>query len=241
MKWVAEHSTSLQSSRTYRAKGMTFFPCRFLILVIWVDLLNSVKQKRIILPQVLSPDKSVLNVAVAQYSYEPKGNSAIQLVRSNKYYVLQEGDSDWWKVRDLEGSEGFVPSTYLRKLPVNDEEPRENASVSGQILAEKQSIAKHESKKGTVRHYHAHKTPDNKYYLTENHCFESIPKLYTTISITQTELKQEEIVLLRELGSGQFGVVHLGKWNGQYDVAIKMIKEGAMSEDEFIEEAQTMM
>uniref|UniRef100_A0A8B9SFD1 Serine-threonine/tyrosine-protein kinase catalytic domain-containing protein n=1 Tax=Apteryx owenii TaxID=8824 RepID=A0A8B9SFD1_APTOW len=50
------------------------------------------------------------------------------------------------------------------------------------------------------------------------------------------ELKREEIVLLRELGSGQFGVVHLGKWKGQYDVAIKMIKEGAMSEDEFIEE-----
>lgn len=55
------------------------------------------------------------------------------------------------------------------------------------------------------------------------------------------ELKREEIVILRELGSGQFGVVHLGKWKGQYDVAIKMIKEGAMSEDEFIEEAQTMM
>lgn len=55
------------------------------------------------------------------------------------------------------------------------------------------------------------------------------------------ELKWEEIVLLRELGSGQFGVVHLGKWKGQYHVAIKMIKEGAMSEDEFIEAAQTMM
>lgn len=55
------------------------------------------------------------------------------------------------------------------------------------------------------------------------------------------ELKREEIVLLRELGSGQFGVVHLGEWKGQYDVAIKMIKEGAMSEDEFIEEARTMM
>lgn len=55
------------------------------------------------------------------------------------------------------------------------------------------------------------------------------------------ELKREEIVLLRELGSGQFGEVHLGKWKGQYDVAIKMVKEGAMSEDEFTEEAQTMM
>ena len=34
---------------------------------------------------------------------------------------------------------------------------------------------------------------------------------------------------------------HLGKWQGQYDVAVKMIKEGSMSEDEFFQEAQTMM
>lgn len=55
------------------------------------------------------------------------------------------------------------------------------------------------------------------------------------------ELKREELTLLKELGSGQFGVVHLGKWKGQYEVAIKMIKEGSMSEDEFFQEAQTMM
>jgi predicted Ser/Thr protein kinase len=47
--------------------------------------------------------------------------------------------------------------------------------------------------------------------------------------------------LLKELGNGQFGVVQLGQWKGQYDVAVKMIKEGAMSEDEFFQEAQTMM
>ncbi|XP_050746737.1 cytoplasmic tyrosine-protein kinase BMX [Gymnogyps californianus] len=245
------------------------------------------------LPQVLSPEKSVLNTAVAQCNYEPEGNSAIRLVRSNKYYVLQEEDSDWWKVRDLEG---------------------ENSSVSEQTLAEEQSIAEHdwyagnisraqseqllrqkgkegafmvrkssqagmytvsvfskvpESKQGTAKHYHVHKTPENKYYLAENYCFESIPKLIhyhqhnsagmvtrlrhavstqvnkvpSTASLGNGiwDLKREEVVLLRELGSGQFGVVHLGKWKGQYDVAIKMIKEGEMSEDEFIEEAQTMM
>ncbi|XP_074913332.1 cytoplasmic tyrosine-protein kinase BMX [Buteo buteo] len=271
-------------------------------------------QKRRSLPQVLSSDKSVLNMAVAQCNYEPKGNSAIQLVRNNKYYVLQEEDSDWWKVRDLEGNEGFIPSAYLRKLSLDDDEPSKNSSVSEQTLAEEQSIAKHdwyagnisraqseqllrqkgkegafvvrkssqagmytvsvfskvpESKKGTVKHYHVHKTPENKYYLSEKYCFESIPKLIhyhqhnsagmvtrlrhavstqvnkvpSTASLGNGiwELKREEIVLLRELGSGQFGVVHLGKWKGQYDVAIKMIKEGAMSEDEFIEEAQTMM
>ncbi|XP_028941525.1 cytoplasmic tyrosine-protein kinase BMX, partial [Antrostomus carolinensis] len=252
-------------------------------------------QKRRSLPQVLSPDKSVLNVAVAQCNYEPEGNSAIRLVRSSKYYVLQEEDSSCWKVRDLEGNEGFVPSTYLRKLSLKDDEPRENSSVSEQTLAEEQSLAKHDwyagnisraqseqllcqkvlhilyrlSKKGTVKHYHVHKTPENKYYLAENYCFESIPKLIhyhqhnsdgmvtrlrhavstqvnkvpSTASLGKGiwELKREEIVLLRDLGSGRFGVVYLGKWKRQYDVAIKMIKEGTTSEDEFLEEAQTMM
>lgn len=61
------------------------------------------KRKHRNLPQALSPDKSVLKMAVAQCNYEPKGTSAFRLVRSDKYYILQEGDSDWWKVRDLEG------------------------------------------------------------------------------------------------------------------------------------------
>ncbi|KFQ60162.1 Cytoplasmic tyrosine-protein kinase BMX, partial [Pelecanus crispus] len=242
--------------------------------------------------QVLSPDKSVMKMAVAQCDYEPKGDSAIQLVRSNKYYVLQEEDSDWWKVRDLEGNEGFVPSTYLRKLSLNDDEPSWYAgnisrAQSEQLLRQKvlhilyclymnnhgsvsvSVVFAILSKKGTIKHYHVHKTPENKYYLAENCWFESIPKLIhyhqhnsagmvtrlrhavstqinkvpSTASLGNGiwELKREEIVLLRELGHGQFGVVHLGKWKGQYDVAIKMIKEGAMSEDEFIEEAQTMM
>ncbi|KFP57868.1 Cytoplasmic tyrosine-protein kinase BMX, partial [Cathartes aura] len=244
------------------------------------------------LPQVLSPEKSVLNMAVAQCNYEPEGNSAIRLVRSNKYYVLQEEDSDWWKVRDLEGNEGFIPSTYLRKLSLNDDEPSWYAgnisrAQSEQLLRQKvlhilfrlymnnhgnvsvPVVFAILSKQGTVKHYHVHKTPENKYYLAENYCFESIPKLIhyhqhnsagmvtrlrhavstqvnkvpSTASLGNGiwELKREEVVLLRELGSGQFGVVHLGKWKGQYDVAIKMIKEGEMSEDEFIEEAQTMM
>ena len=31
-----------------------------------------------------------------------------------------------------------------------------------------------------------------------------------------------------------------GKWQGRTDVAIKMMKEGAMNEDDFIEEAKVM-
>lgn len=53
------------------------------------------------------------------------------------------------------------------------------------------------------------------------------------------EIDPSELNLLEELGSGQFGVVRHGKLR-LLDVAVKMMKEGTMSEDEFIEEAKVM-
>nr|XP_027200056.1 tyrosine-protein kinase ITK/TSK-like isoform X2 [Dermatophagoides pteronyssinus] len=54
------------------------------------------------------------------------------------------------------------------------------------------------------------------------------------------EIKVSDLQLLEELGSGQFGVVRHGKWKGKYDVAVKLMKEGTMSERDFIEEAKVM-
>jgi Protein tyrosine and serine/threonine kinase len=54
------------------------------------------------------------------------------------------------------------------------------------------------------------------------------------------EIDPMELMLLEELGSGQFGVVRRGKWRGSIDVAVKMMKEGTMSEDDFIDEAKVM-
>lgn len=55
------------------------------------------------------------------------------------------------------------------------------------------------------------------------------------------EIDPHHLTFIKELGCGQFGVVKYGKWQGQHDVAIKMIKEGSMSEDDFIGEAKIMM
>ncbi|KAF0883227.1 TEC kinase, partial [Crocuta crocuta] len=55
------------------------------------------------------------------------------------------------------------------------------------------------------------------------------------------EINPSELTFMRELGSGLFGVVRLGKWRAQYKVAIKAIREGAMCEEDFIEEAKVMM
>lgn len=62
-----------------------------------------------------------------------------------------------------------------------------------------------------------------------------------TLLTDKWEINPAELTFMRELGSGLFGVVRLGKWRAQYKVAIKAIREGAMYEEDFIEEAKVMM
>ena len=101
--------------------------------------------------------------------------------------------------------------------------------------------------------------------MSEKHCCASIPELVeyhsynagglacrlkcppgrskpatAGLSHGKWEIDPTELTLLEELGSGQFGVVRRGKWKGTIDVAVKMMKEGTMSEDDFIEEAKVM-
>ena len=64
--------------------------------------------------------------------------------------------------------------------------------------------------------------------------------IYFLFVTDKWEIDHQELMLLEELGSGQFGVVRRGKWRGSIDVAVKMMKEGTMSEDDFIEEAKVM-
>ncbi|XP_015752489.1 PREDICTED: tyrosine-protein kinase BTK-like [Acropora digitifera] len=54
------------------------------------------------------------------------------------------------------------------------------------------------------------------------------------------EIPRAEIVLGKELGTGQFGTVRQGTWRRSIAVAVKLMKEGAMSEDDFIDEAKVM-
>jgi len=67
------------------------------------------------------------------------------------------------------------------------------------------------------------------------------------------EIRVQELSLLEELGSGQFGVVRRGRWTKTIDdreagrrktvccdVAVKLMKEGTMSEADFVREAKVM-
>uniref|UniRef100_A0A8C6LFS4 Tyrosine-protein kinase n=1 Tax=Nothobranchius furzeri TaxID=105023 RepID=A0A8C6LFS4_NOTFU len=121
---------------------------------------------------------------------------------------------------------------------------------------------------GVCKHYNICTTPQGQVYLAEKHHFNTIPELINYhqhnaagmvsrlkhivsnrpsppstagLGYGVWEIDPRDLTFIRELGNGQFGVVKYGKWQGQHDVAIKMIKEGSMSEDDFIEEAKIMM
>ena len=74
--------------------------------------------------------------------------------------------------------------------------------------------------------------------------------LYTYYSFTsqdywwlftdEWEVHPEELTLGHELGSGQFGLVLEGMWRDK-KVAVKMVREECMSDEDFKEEARVMM
>ncbi|XP_068443457.1 tyrosine-protein kinase Tec isoform X3 [Clinocottus analis] len=125
------------------------------------------------------------------------------------------------------------------------------------------------SASGDIRHYKIKTSDTGQFYLAEKHTFTSIPEvihyhehnaagLVTRLryavgpmgrsvpatagfSSEKWEINPSELTFMKELGSGQFGVVRLGKWRAQHRVAIKAIREGAMYEEDFIEEAKVMM
>lgn len=118
-----------------------------------------------------------------------------------------------------------------------------------------------------VKHYHIKQNSKLEFFLSEKHCCLSIAELVNYhrhnsgglacrlkmppcgdrsipatagLSHDKWEIDPSELTLLEELGSGQFGVVRRGKWRAKIEVAVKMMKEGTMSEDDFIDEAKVM-
>ncbi|XP_068956757.1 cytoplasmic tyrosine-protein kinase BMX isoform X4 [Petaurus breviceps papuanus] len=203
----------------------------------------------------------------------PRAVAVLPLPESSPKFTTAESDSELRRNSETDAhtrGENAVSGIQLKRHVKTQATPMISWGDPGSSSSEEEeSLTGYDDKKGSVKHYHVHTNAENKLYLAENYCFDSIPQLIyyhqhnsagmitrlrhpvstkankvpSTASLGSGiwELKREEITLLEELGCGQFGVVRLGKWKGKYDVAVKMIKEGSMSEDEFIQEAQTMM
>uniref|UniRef100_A0A2I3G4G7 Tyrosine-protein kinase n=1 Tax=Nomascus leucogenys TaxID=61853 RepID=A0A2I3G4G7_NOMLE len=116
-----------------------------------------------------------------------------------------------------------------------------------------------------VKHYKIRKLDTGGYYITTRVQFSSVQELVQhymemndglcnllmapcTIMKPQTlglakdawEINRSSITLERRLGTGCFGDVWLGTWNGSTKVAVKTLKPGTMSPKAFLEEAQVM-
>ncbi|XP_078369187.1 tyrosine-protein kinase TXK-like [Oculina patagonica] len=115
-----------------------------------------------------------------------------------------------------------------------------------------------------VRHYHI-KEDNGQLYISDRHRYPTVSELVNyhqhnsgglvtrlrqppsfgqapvaAFGHDTWEIPRSEIVLGKELGTGQFGTVREGTFRGRLTVAVKMMKEGSMSEDDFIEEAKVM-
>uniref|UniRef100_A0A4W3IDB2 non-specific protein-tyrosine kinase n=1 Tax=Callorhinchus milii TaxID=7868 RepID=A0A4W3IDB2_CALMI len=199
-----------------------------------------------------TPDEMVRKdeeIVTAMYDFEALENHDLNLMKGEEYVLLQKCDVNWWKAKDKHGCEGYIPSNYVTEKKSNNLEKYEEG--------------------GSTRHYHIKlsQTSPCLYYLAEKHLFNNIPELIeyhqhnaaglitrlrypvgrkgrAMLIIVYTdkwEINPSELTFMKELGSGQFGVVRLGKWRAQHKVAIKAIREGAMYEEDFIEEAKIMM
>eukprot|EP00054_Salpingoeca_dolichothecata_P008781 m.49809 g.49809 ORF g.49809 m.49809 type:complete len:663 (+) comp17953_c0_seq1:32-2020(+) len=135
---------------------------------------------------------------------------------------------------------------------------RESESVPGEYSL---SVSHGDS----LRHYRV-KHAEDTYFINERHKFRTISELVeyhmhnsgglvtrlrkslkdlnapvtAGLGHDKWEIDPNEISMGKELGSGQFGVVKQGLYKNGIKVAVKMMKSGAMSEDDFIAEAQVM-
>uniref|UniRef100_A0AAR2JQR7 Tyrosine-protein kinase n=1 Tax=Pygocentrus nattereri TaxID=42514 RepID=A0AAR2JQR7_PYGNA len=215
------------------------------------------------------PGFSVGMTVIAEYDYSPMAPQDLELRKDEEYTILQICDANWFRAKDQYGYILIFSQCrwYCKNMNRSQAENLLKTEVQHDLRRNFWSLFRENV--GSCRHYNILTTQQGLFYLAEKHYFSNIPELinyhqhnaaglvsrlkYVVSNRTQNapstaglgygvwEIDPRQLTFIRELGNGQFGVVKYGKWQGRHDVAIKMIKEGSMSEDDFIEEAKVMM
>uniref|UniRef100_A0A4W5Q5E0 Tyrosine-protein kinase n=1 Tax=Hucho hucho TaxID=62062 RepID=A0A4W5Q5E0_9TELE len=201
-------------------------------------------------------------VVVALQNYSPHGDTELPLHKDQEYILTDSSHHDWWTVQDHRGwynkdiTRGRAEELLMAEgkegaFMVRDSRQAGVYTVSVFTKAPGQSEAEETSK----------------FYLAEKYLFMTIPELIqyhqhnaaglitrlrhpisqgresfqspAELSEDQWEVDPAELILGEEVGSGQFGLVLQGRWR-ERSVAVKMVREGAMSEEDFKEEARVM-
>uniref|UniRef100_A0A2I3TU45 non-specific protein-tyrosine kinase n=2 Tax=Pan TaxID=9596 RepID=A0A2I3TU45_PANTR len=168
------------------------------------------------------------------------------------------------------GKTGCIPSNYVAPVDsIQAEEARSGRLLGSRPRlgpGPRDAARRTANQKGDhVKHYKIRKLDMGGYYITTRVQFNSVQELVQhymevndglcnlliapcTIMKPQTlglakdawEISRSSITLERRLGTGCFGDVWLGTWNGSTKVAVKTLKPGTMSPKAFLEEAQVM-
>ncbi|XP_027630311.1 tyrosine-protein kinase Fgr isoform X2 [Tupaia chinensis] len=195
---------------------------------------------------------------VALYAYEARTEDDLTFAKGERLQVLS---TTWYF-----GKIGRKDAERQLLSPGNPQGAfliRESETTKG---AYSLSIRDWDQARGDhVKHYKIRKLDTGGYYITTRAQFPSVRELVQhyvevndglchllTAACTTTrpqtlglakdawEISRSSIALERRLGTGCFGEVWLGTWNGSTKVAVKTLKPGTMSPEAFLEEAQVM-
>ncbi|XP_032877251.1 tyrosine-protein kinase HCK-like isoform X3 [Amblyraja radiata] len=188
--------------------------------------------------QVASFEHSQAKTFVALHDYEPTSDRDLGFKKGDRLIAISE-KGDWWKAKSLvSGNEGFVPSNFMAKgdtvevenwffkgISRKDAERqllspgnklgtfliRESETSKGSFSL---SVRDYDSKYGDmVKHYKIRLLDDGGHYITPRATFTNLQKLVTYYS---------------------------SYYKDKTKVAVKMLKEGSMSPQAFLEEANIM-
>uniref|UniRef100_A0A671PY72 Tyrosine-protein kinase n=1 Tax=Sinocyclocheilus anshuiensis TaxID=1608454 RepID=A0A671PY72_9TELE len=201
-------------------------------------------------------------IVVALRNFSPVEDTDLPLHKDEEYFVIDSSEPNWWTVRDKNGNVGTVPFLFLKMFSLQNKDGGFMVRDSKHPGVYTVSIFS--------RHYQIKVQREGEkvmYYLAEKYMFPTIPELIRyhqhnpaglitrlrhcvsrnvtnprikELSSDKWEIHPDELTLSEKLGSGQFGLVWKGSWN-DLQVAVKTLREGFMSEEEFKEEAQVMM
>ncbi|XP_053394693.1 tyrosine-protein kinase SRK2-like [Mercenaria mercenaria] len=176
-------------------------------------------------------------------------------------YVTKDDNSpqsqDWWYNVDRKEADkqlllpGNPTGTFLMReagdkasfvLSVRDFDPKTNDAC--------------------VKHYRIRRLDNGGFYISPKRTFDNMldlifhyrnaadglcckleipcPKIRPLVQFRELEVSRESVKLLKKLGSGCFGEVYAGKWRNTVDVAVKTLKQGQMTADDFLAEAKLM-
>jgi len=56
--------------------------------------------------------------AVALYDFQAQGDDELTVAEGDTLWIIEQDGDEWWKCRNVEGSEGVVPASYVEVRPL---------------------------------------------------------------------------------------------------------------------------